>query len=608
MFFEFCINCNRRKPPIFLHMNLSVSVIIPAYNAAATIAQTITSLLSQSFKGWEAIIVDDGCMDETVNIVKQYTATDARLRLVSQPNKGLAAARNTGIQHARFDWLLFLDADDWVSEKFLESMTAALAANTEMDAVHCGWSTVAPDGYIMDKKYAVADVDMFPSFVRTCAFVVHSCIIRKSLVIAADGFDASFKVCQDWDFWQRICRAGTRFAALREVHAYYRMKPDSLSKKVKESLINSLKIIDQGHSFDARVLNPVTKYINGFKTGDVDSKKLYCATWFAGLYIGQGEDARPMLDLLNKQITAQLNADTIADYIFEAVCFYTCKQPGEWINLWHKNNRQVKDYLRALGQLSQTNGLLGNTLIAMERLILKHATIISPLIFETSYALNVELTEPVATVYPTGITERIIIKVKMEGAFLGIIELPAANKPVESPEIKECIAKNFAWQILKRFFEYTVYKQPLSMAANEKEYGLLSEKLHNETGWLEFLRQLWGRYTWAMDDFYNPSLPEVKMEKSITGPCLASVEISGPLRDIKTGSKNAIIKVTIAGIIFGYINLPVTNKTINAQTILAAITNTAGFGLCIACVREALIGMPLNEPSSIQSRLKKLIY
>src|SRR5688572_13630116 len=100
-------------------MNPSISIIIPAYNAAATIAETIESLLSQNFKDWEAVVVDDGSTDQTVNIIKGYTKTDTRIQLISQPNVGLAGARNTGIKHAHFEWILFLDADDWISDNFL---------------------------------------------------------------------------------------------------------------------------------------------------------------------------------------------------------------------------------------------------------------------------------------------------------------------------------------------------------------------------------------------------------------------------------------------------------------------------------------------------------
>lgn len=99
---------------------MKVSVVIPAHNAAATIAETLQSLQSQSFTGWEAIVVDDGSRDTTSEIVSRFAQEDSRIRIVSQPNQGVSAARNTGIEHAGADWLLFLDADDWILHKSKE--------------------------------------------------------------------------------------------------------------------------------------------------------------------------------------------------------------------------------------------------------------------------------------------------------------------------------------------------------------------------------------------------------------------------------------------------------------------------------------------------------
>src|SRR5438045_6025761 len=106
---------------------INVSVIIPAYNASATLAETVESLLAQTCSHWEAIIVDDGSDDDTVAVAKSFAERDMRIRVVRQPHQGISAARNTGIDQARYEWLLFLDADDWLLPRALERFAEQFA-------------------------------------------------------------------------------------------------------------------------------------------------------------------------------------------------------------------------------------------------------------------------------------------------------------------------------------------------------------------------------------------------------------------------------------------------------------------------------------------------
>src|SRR5579862_8348566 len=128
-----------------------ISVIIPAYNAEQTIGESLESLLAQTCPHWEAIVVDDGSTDSTGEIARQFAARDSRIRMIQQANGGESAARNTGISRATYEWLLFLDADDWIAPRYIERMTAELIANPELDAVHCRSVRVAQTGtYVVD--------------------------------------------------------------------------------------------------------------------------------------------------------------------------------------------------------------------------------------------------------------------------------------------------------------------------------------------------------------------------------------------------------------------------------------------------------------------------
>src|SRR5688500_7031207 len=114
---------------------MTVSVVMPAYNAEATIASAMASVRAQTYAGWELIVVDDGSTDRTAEIAAGAAATDKRIRVIRQRNQGVAAARNAAIEAATGRYLAFLDADDlWLPSKlerqlcFMCLRSAALSA------------------------------------------------------------------------------------------------------------------------------------------------------------------------------------------------------------------------------------------------------------------------------------------------------------------------------------------------------------------------------------------------------------------------------------------------------------------------------------------------
>ena len=96
-----------------------ISVVIPLYNKRGLVSQTIATVLAQTYNGYEIVVVDDGSTDGSIDEVKAIA--DPRIRIVSRQNGGVAAARNTGIQHARGEFVAFLDADDRWAPQYLET-------------------------------------------------------------------------------------------------------------------------------------------------------------------------------------------------------------------------------------------------------------------------------------------------------------------------------------------------------------------------------------------------------------------------------------------------------------------------------------------------------
>lgn len=103
-----------------------VSIIIPAYNAGEFISKTLDSILNQTWTNWEAIVVNDGSIDNTEAIVKQYAESDNRIILVSQSNRGCSPAKNIGLGFAKGDFVQYLDADDILGKDKIKLQVEAL--------------------------------------------------------------------------------------------------------------------------------------------------------------------------------------------------------------------------------------------------------------------------------------------------------------------------------------------------------------------------------------------------------------------------------------------------------------------------------------------------
>src|SRR5262249_17526452 len=127
---------------------VTLCVVIPAYNAADTLAETLDSLLAQTRRDWRAIIVDDGSTDGTRRLAEGYVARDERFQLLSdgRSREGASAARNRGTAAADGRWLAFLDADDWLEPPFVEKMLGKLETVPGAKVAYCGCTRVTADG------------------------------------------------------------------------------------------------------------------------------------------------------------------------------------------------------------------------------------------------------------------------------------------------------------------------------------------------------------------------------------------------------------------------------------------------------------------------------
>lgn len=180
-----------------------VSVVIPTYNRAGTVLRAVDSVLNQSFKDFELIVVDDGSTDDTKLWIKGYK--DPRLKIFSIPHGGVARARNFGANESRGEWLCFLDSDDvWRRHKLSEQIRYH-AAHPEIliSQTDDVWLRHSRRVNKM-KKHAAREGDIFCESLQLCLICCSSVMIKKSLFDAIGGFDESLPTCEDYDLWLRI--------------------------------------------------------------------------------------------------------------------------------------------------------------------------------------------------------------------------------------------------------------------------------------------------------------------------------------------------------------------------------------------------------------------
>src|SRR4051794_7705086 len=209
-----------------------VSVIVPAHDAEATLGETLATLRAQTMADLEAVVVDDASADGTRALAAAAAAEDARLRLLALPaNLGAAAARNAGLREARGRWVLFLDADDWLEPDHLAALVAAAEADPGADGAFGGYRHAAADGRLGGVVRRRLDGDLFRTAARRCPFAVHACLVRREAALGLGGFDPDLGPVEDWDFWQRLGRAGARLVPAGAAGAGYRPRAGAAMRR-----------------------------------------------------------------------------------------------------------------------------------------------------------------------------------------------------------------------------------------------------------------------------------------------------------------------------------------------------------------------------------------
>jgi glycosyltransferase involved in cell wall biosynthesis len=221
-----------------------VSVIMPAYNAESYLGAAVESVLRQSFRDLELLIVDDGSSDGTAEVARGFAARDARVRVLQQRNAGPGPARNTAFAAAAGELFAFLDSDDEWDETFLAEHVAVLDSRPEIDVLIGNARNRGGARHGQPARPARGDGRLIPLTEilgdERALFIMT--VFRRAVVETVGGFDPALFTNEEYEMWIRASIAGFRFARHSKPLGWYTCRPDSLSSSQTRMLSGILQV------------------------------------------------------------------------------------------------------------------------------------------------------------------------------------------------------------------------------------------------------------------------------------------------------------------------------------------------------------------------------
>lgn len=245
-----------------------VSVVIPTYNASNFLIRAIQSVVNQTYKNWELIIVDDGSTDHTRQIVEEFQKKDSRIKYFFQNNKGQGAARNLGIKIANGAYIAFLDSDDEFYENKLERVMSYFVKDKNIAFIYSDASIIGDNLYQKRRSEVVTPYSgkiyiklLFNNFITTSTVVV-----KKEVLKNCGLFDESdlLRNFEDYDLWLRIAKK-YKIEYIPEVLTKYYFVPKMTSWKKKQRAYKAMIYI---YYKNLKIANAYEKIIVMYKLGE----------------------------------------------------------------------------------------------------------------------------------------------------------------------------------------------------------------------------------------------------------------------------------------------------------------------------------------------------
>ena len=222
-----------------------ISIIVPVYNSELYINRCLDSLLKQTYKNIEIIIVDDGSKDNSLQLIKDYANRDSRIKVYTQSNQGPSVARNTGLDNSTGKYIMFVDADDFIDKNMVTNMvegikddknTLVLCDNSEI------WANEIEERKLFDTdKNYIKKVDVIKAIASGKAGLVCGKLFNKNIIKEHNiKFDKEIKMCEDQIFFLNISRYCDNFVYIpKQLYFYDRRNESSITIKYKERIIDN---------------------------------------------------------------------------------------------------------------------------------------------------------------------------------------------------------------------------------------------------------------------------------------------------------------------------------------------------------------------------------
>ncbi|MGY5352571.1 glycosyltransferase family 2 protein [Wenyingzhuangia sp. IMCC45533] len=205
-----------------------VSVIVPCYNQEDYVIETLESVLNQTYRNWECIIINDGSTDNSEQIVKDFIKIDSRFKLFTIGNKGLSNARNIGVSKASGEYILPLDSDDKIHEEYLSLAVEEFIKDASTKLVYC-------NAELFDYESGFWELPVYSYnylFYGNCIFCT-AMYKRGDYFSQTSGYDVNMVYgYEDWEFWLQLLDKNSRVVKLEKILFYYRRHEISMSKTI----------------------------------------------------------------------------------------------------------------------------------------------------------------------------------------------------------------------------------------------------------------------------------------------------------------------------------------------------------------------------------------
>ncbi len=225
--------------------NPRVSVLMSVYNGISYLEDAVSSILGQSFRDFEFIIVNDGSTEPVGDLLRRFK--DPRITIISHENMGLTRSLNRGLSLCRGAFVARMDADDISLPQRLERQVIPMESHTNLDLVGCDYDVIDSEGKVCERKVLIQD-----NVYRLWRLMFHNVyghgtmLIRKSKMIAVGGYDERFTVAQDYELWSRISKLNNTLV-IPEVLYQYRLADQGAQSSVRHyhaQLANAIRISD----------------------------------------------------------------------------------------------------------------------------------------------------------------------------------------------------------------------------------------------------------------------------------------------------------------------------------------------------------------------------